>query len=224
MQQVVGEKLLRPAEPRVADDGTLYVRDFERQVSYAISADGKTAIPFAAQGNETGQVPFYLNCFPAGECVAVCAPDKIYFFDKQSQLVKAAPNNLFVRFPLAFANENSFWVAPGALGDAPGPTATVTHVDLTAGKETNVHEFTRTEEESKPSGGAMVVGLTPQVLTAYDRKSGRVYFGKNSDTVIYWQTVDGGSQDRFRSAGYGTPSVRQTSGIISPSSIFRRST
>ncbi len=205
IQQIGEDKLLRPAEPRVAEDGTLYFRDFERKLSYIIDDGGKLVSTFAAQGSDSGQVPFYFNCFPAGDNVAVCAPDKIHFFTKQGRFVKAVPNNLFVRFPLAFKNENEFWVAPGALGDAPGGQAVVTHVDLASGKETTVHEFTLSDEEKKPSGGGVVIGLTPQAAMCFDRQRNLICFGKNSETVIHWLPASGGTGGSFSFTGTRQP-------------------
>jgi hypothetical protein len=205
IQQIGEDELLRPAEPRVADDGALYFHDFERHLSYIIDGDGKLVSTFAPRGSGEGKVPFYINCFPAGDYVAICAMDAFHFFTRQGQFVKAVPNNLFVRFPLAFKNENEFWVAPGALGDAPGSLAVVTHVNLASGEETTVHEFARSDEEKKPTGGAVVVGLTPQIKMGFDQQSDRVYFGKNSDTVIYRLAGDGGKVESFSFTGARHP-------------------
>jgi hypothetical protein len=198
----IGEdELLRPAEPRVADDGTLYYHDFERHLSYIIDDHGKLVSTFAPQGSNDGEVSYYINCFPAGYNVVICAPDKLHFFTRQGKFVKDVPNNLFVRFPLVFKNENEFWVAPGALGDANGGLAAVTYIDLATGEEKTVYEFPLTKEEQMPTGGGVIVGLTPQVKMGFDRHSGRIYFGKNSDTMIYQLAVDGGQVDSFSFPG-----------------------
>jgi hypothetical protein len=205
IRQIGEDEFLRPAEPRIGDDGTLYIHDFERHLSYIIGGDGKLVGTFAPRGTGEGEVPMYINCFPAGEHVVICAMDKLHFFTKQGQFVKAVPNNPFVRFPLAFRNENEFWVAPGALGDAPGDLAVVTHVNLASGEETTVHEFTRSEVESMPTGGGVVIGLTPQAKMGFDRQSNRIYFGKNSDSVIYRLAGDGGEVESFSFTGTRRP-------------------
>jgi hypothetical protein len=205
LQKVGEDELLRPAEPRVADDGTLYFHDFERHLSYIIDGDGGLVGTFAPRGNNEGEVSFYINCFPAGDYVVIGAPDKLHFFTRQGQFLKAVPNNLFVRFPLAFKSENEFWVAPGALGDAPEGLALVTYVDLVSGEETTVHDFSLSDEEKRPTGGAVVVGLTPQIKMGFDRQSSRVYFGKNCDTVIHWLDVDGGKAGSFSFTGVRQP-------------------
>jgi hypothetical protein len=205
IQQAGEDQLSRPAEPRIADDGTLYFHDFDHHLSYIVDSDGKLINTFAARGAGEGEVQFYINCFPAGDYVAVCAPDKIHFFTEQGQFVKAVENNLFVRFPLAFKDENEFWVAPGALGDSPGDSAVVTRIDLSSGEETTVHKFALSDEERKPSGGAVVVGLTPQIKMGYDPHSDRIYFGKNSDTTIYRLAVEGGEVSSFSFAGTRHP-------------------
>lgn len=191
------DSLLRPAEPRVADDGTLYFHDFERHLSYIIDNDGKLVNTFAGRGTGEGEVQFYINCFPAGDNVAVCAPDKILFFTKTGQFVKAVPNNLFVRFPLAFKNENEYWVGPGALGDSPSDSAEVIYINSNTGEETTIYKFARSDEEKKPTGGGVVIGLTPQLKMGYDKISDRIYFGKNSDTTIYSMPAGGGQIESF---------------------------
>jgi hypothetical protein len=205
IQQIGGDELLRPAEPRVADDGTLYWHDFERHLSYIVDSDGKLVNTFAPRGSGEGELSMYLNCFPAGDYVVICSMDKLHFFTKKGQFVKAVPNNPFVHFPLAFRSENEFWVAPGALGDAPGSLAVVTQVNLASGKEKTVHEFERTDIESRPTGGALVVGLTPQIKMGYDPQSDRAYFGKNSDTVIYCLAGDGSEVKPFSFTGVRHP-------------------
>ena len=52
IQQIGEDELLRPAEPRVADDGTLYFHDFERHLSYIIDGDGKPVSTFAPRGSD----------------------------------------------------------------------------------------------------------------------------------------------------------------------------
>jgi len=205
INQVGEDSLLRPAEPRVADDGNLYFHDFGRHLSYILDADGKLVNTFAGRGTGEGEVQFYINCFTAGDYVVICDMDKLHFFTGQGQFVKAVPNNLFVSFPLAFKDENEYWVAPGALGDAPGSLAVVTYVNLTTGEEKAVHEFARTDAESKPTGGALVIGLTPQIKMAYDPQTDRAYFGKNSDTLIYRLAGDGGVTDSFSFSGVQYP-------------------
>lgn len=205
IQQAGEDQLSRPAEPRIADDGTLYFHDFDSHLSYIVDSNGKLINTFASRGTGEGEVQFYINCFPAGDYVAVCAPDKIHFFTKQGQFVKAVENNLFVRFPLAFKDENDYWVAPGALGDTPSDSAAVTHINLTSDEETAIYKFALSDEERKPSGGAVVIGLTPQIKMGYDPQSDRIYFGKNSDSIIYRLAGENGEISSFSFTGTRHP-------------------
>ena len=205
IEKIGGDQLLRPAEPRISENGTLYFRDFERNKSYIIDPDGKPLGTFAPQGTNDGEVSFYFNCFPAGENVAVCAPDKIHFFTVDGKFLKAVPNNLFARFPLAFKNENEFWVAPGALGDAGTDSVAVIHVNCASGKETAIHKFALSAEERKPSGGGLVVGLTPQALMSFDRQLDMICFGKNTDTILYWLPAGGGEGGSLSFSGTRRP-------------------
>lgn len=197
VQQAGEDKLLKPGELRVADDGTMYYRDFEQGYSYIIDRDGKLIGKFAPKGNNEGELSFYFNCFPAGKFIVICAPDKLHYFTREGKFVKAIPNNLFARFPLAFKDDREFWAGPGALGDAPGGTAEVTNINLASGKETTVYKFALSDDEKKPSGGGVIVGLTPQAKMALDPKTDRIYFGKNSDSIIYRIDGNGDKIDSF---------------------------
>ena len=75
--------------------------------------------------------------------------------------------------------------------------AAITYVNLESGKETTVHQFTLTDEEKKPTGGGVIVGLTPQAKLGYDRQSDRIYFGMMSgngrildDNIIFFRPTN----------------------------------
>ncbi len=47
IQQIAEDQLLRPAGPRIADEGNLYFHYFERHLSYNINGNGKLVSTFA---------------------------------------------------------------------------------------------------------------------------------------------------------------------------------
>jgi len=194
----VGDELLdKPGELRVATDGTLFFHDFARKTSYALDQNGQFTGTFGQKGDGPGEVSWYINCFTADNSVVIGAPDKLHFYTNTGKFIRAIPNDLFARFPQVFINENEFLVAPGALPDAPNGEAIITYVDLKAGEEKVFDQFPLSDEEKGGTRGAVIVGLTPQLAMAYNPQSGRLYYAKNNEYVIYVADLDGNRYPTF---------------------------
>jgi hypothetical protein len=200
VDQAAGQAFERPGELRVMEDGTSVFRDFGTSVSHIFTPDGRHVRAFAAQGDQPGQVPRYLNCFIAGNEIVIGAPSELYFFSRDGQLVASVPNNLFARFPIAFLGGRVALVAPGSLSMLPEGVARITRVDFSTGKESVFDELTI--ETAASGGGArgpvgVVRGLTPTAEAAWDRDLGRVYYGCSSDYKIRMARTDGESLGAF---------------------------
>lgn len=180
----------RPGEPRIGNKGILYLRDFDKKYSYLFDADGKLLKKFAHEG-ENNDVSMYINCFTFGENVVIGAMDKLHFFTDDGELIKSAPNNIFMRFPLAFMNKTECLVAPGALAGLPTGIAEITKANLESGKDKKFAEIKLSEEEKAIPPGGVIVGLIPQILAACDDKNERIYFCKNSEYKIFIADSDG---------------------------------
>ncbi len=180
----------RPGEPRIGDQGAVYLRDFAKKFSYIFDAQGALRKKFAYEG-ENHDISRYVNCFPFGEHVVIGAMDKLHFYTSAGELIKSVPNNIFIRFPLAFMNQSEYLVAPGALTGLPAGTAEITKVNLENGKDKKFAEIKLSEEEKTLPPGGVIVGLIPQILAAYDEKNKRFYFCKNSEYKIFMADSDG---------------------------------
>ncbi len=200
VDQAGGQAFGNPGELRVMEDGTCVFRDFETSVSQVFTSDGRHVCTFAAQGNQPGQVPMYLNCFIAGDEIVIGAPGGLYFFDRNGRLAATVPNNLFERFPAAFLGGRVALVAPGSLGGVPDGIARITRVDFSTGKESAFDELTlaRAHGAAGSAGPAIVVrGLTPTLEAAWDRHLDRVYYGCSSDYRIQVADTNGASVGVF---------------------------
>ncbi|MCD4735176.1 MAG: hypothetical protein K8R53_03975, partial [Bacteroidales bacterium] len=186
----------RPGEPRIGNNGILYLRDFEKKYSYIIDAEGALLKKFAYQG-EDKDVSMYINCFTFGENVVIAAMDKLHFYSGVGELIKSVPNNIFARFPQAFMNKSEYLVAPGALSGLPEGIAEITKVNLESGKDEKFAEIILSEEEKALPPGGVIVGLIPQILTTYDDKNERIYFCKNSEYKIFVADLDGNILNSF---------------------------
>jgi len=181
----------RPAEPRLADDGTVTFHDFENHISYLYDAQGELISRFAPRGDEPGAVQIYLNAFWVGRTLVIVAPDRLHLFDDTGQFLRAYPNNPFERFPLHFLDAETMLVAPAQLNQASRDTLFVDLVDLASEDSSPFAQLPIAKGVSGPPG-LVVLGLTPQAVVSYDSQTDRYYVGENDSPVIY--VLDGQGQ------------------------------
>ncbi len=175
----------RIAELLVSDKKYIYVRDFEHNISYIFNDKGHFIKKFAPQGNEKGQLSRYLNRFQAGEKIVLATPDKLHFFSQDGTFEYAVENNLFLRFPLFFLNENEFIYAPN-LPQSPVNEKKLVIFDMISSKDKILLDFSEpvTNSENSFQGPMiMIFGLTPQVRLAYDGK--KMVFGRSDQYKIF---------------------------------------
>ena len=194
-----GEAFGRVAELLITDKNDVFLRDFKRNVSYIFDANGRFVKSFAAQGNGEGQLPFYLNRFRAGDKVVLAAPDKLHYFTRDGAFDHAAENNLMLRFPLLFLNENEFVYAP-TLPRSPVHQKKLAVWDLSSGKEKTLVDFSGSGAEAAtpatpPGLMLMIFGLTPQVRLAEDGNS--LFFGRSDEYTIHLAGRDGTIRSSF---------------------------
>ena len=136
----------RIAELLVSDKQYIYVRDFERNISYIFNDKGHFIKKFAPQGDEKGQLSRYLNRFQAGGKIVLATPDKLHFFSQDGTFERTVENNLFLRFPLFFLNENEFIYAPN-LPQSPVNEKKLVLYDIPSGSDKILLDFS----EPKPA-------------------------------------------------------------------------
>lgn len=181
----------RPGELRVSGDDRIYFHDFDKQVSYIFNREGGFVRLFARQGKAAGEVSRYVNCFTVGDKVVVGTPNTLEFFGRQGEFVKSAANDLFSRFPLVFINEDEFLTVAGGPQETRGGTERIVRRHVATGEETDFTEFPVSSKESGHAGGAIVLGLTPEVKVAYDQQAGAFYCGRNDEYAIHVVDLSG---------------------------------
>ncbi len=181
------EQFGRPAELRVMKDGTVFFHDFQQHISHILDRDGTFVASFAPQGEATGQVRRYQNCFIAGNEVVIGTPWALHFFTREGEFIESFPNNIFQRFPLAFPGGRTMLCAPGELNHVPDGKVRIERIDLTSGDESIFAEMSIVAGEEEGAGGpALVVrGLTPVVEGAFDPGSRRIYYGYTPDYRLH---------------------------------------
>jgi len=191
--EVQGQPFEIPAELRVANDGTLFLRDFPRDLSYIFTSDGSFVRAVAPSGDQPGELNRYLNCFPGVEQMAIAAMDALHFFNLQGDFLEAAPNNIFARFPGVFLTDREFLSSPGPLTAGPSGSMEITRVDLDAG-QSEVFATVSTQGAPEPRADGMMLnirGLTPAIEMACDHDRERVYFGRNDRYAIRVADLNG---------------------------------
>ncbi len=175
----------RIAELLVSEQKNIFVRDFKNNVSYIFDDGGRFVKKFAPKGNEPGQLSHYLNRFQAGEKIVLAAPEKLHYFTQDGAFDHAADNNLFIRFPLTFLNENEFIYAPN-LPQSPVHERKLKSFNLLSGEEKLLLDFSDPEnpDENFIQGlMVMIFGLIPQVDLVSDGE--KIMFGRNDQYKIF---------------------------------------
>jgi hypothetical protein len=189
----------RPAELRVSEDETLIVHDFDRAVSYIYSSEGESLASFAEQGAEQGQVSRYLNCFLCGDKVVVGSPRSLHFYTARGKFIRSVPNNLMVRFPLFFFDENSFLYGKRTGKDVPPGKARLVRADLSSGEETLFYEFDLkgSAEGTNRGPNVIVLGLTPQFQLGSDFNRRKFYIAYSDRYFIHAVDFEGNRLSGF---------------------------
>ena len=190
IDQAGGEPFVRPAELRASRDGMLYFHDFGRNISYVFDSDGKYVNSFARQGTAVGEVDRYLNCFVAGDKVAVGTPGRLHLYSKQGIFIESFENNLFARFPLCFLSESEFLFVPQEMGKPQEEAVRIVGFDLRSQQEKSVAEFPN-PGKGQANLPVIVLGLTPQVKADVDPKAGRIYYGRSDEYAIHVSDLKG---------------------------------
>ena len=202
----------------VSDAGRVFVRDFKKNISYIFDENGRFLKAFAPQGKEAGQLPYYLNRFQAGEKIVLAAPDKLHFFSQDGVFERTVDNNLFLRFPLRFPNENEFIYAPN-FPQSPVQEKKLVLVDLASGKENILADFAD-PGEGKPGPGAMLMipSLTPQVRLACDGNI--MAFGRTDRYTLFLAVASGKIASSFSlNRPNGTASLEDRQRLVEETSI-----
>lgn len=187
----------RIAELLVSEENNIFVRDFERNVSYIFDDNGRFSKTFAPQGSGQGHLSFYMNRFQAGDKIVLAAPDKLHYFAQDGAFVRAVDNNLFFRFPLRFLNENEFLYAPSFPQSSTHQKKLVA-VDLSTGQEKALLDFTEPAARGQnppPTPMVIIFSLIPQVML--DHEGTNWFFGRSDAYTIYTADHSGSIQSSF---------------------------
>lgn len=184
----VGDKLFeRPSELRSSPDEMLYLHDFDHKESYVFDHSGGFIKSFAKQGEASGEVDRYINCFIAGDKVVIGTPNKLHFFSREGRFIKSYENNLFERFPLVFVSEDEFLYSPRVASHSAEDIEKIVRRNLNTGEEVGFVEFSIAKREKSPTSGMslVILGLTPQIKVGFDTDSERIYYGRSDDYSIH---------------------------------------
>ncbi|UCG31835.1 MAG: hypothetical protein JSU68_09225 [Phycisphaerales bacterium] len=197
----------RPAELRLTPDETLCFHDFDKQVSYIFDRDGGLVRAFGSQGRGPGEVSRYINCFTVGDKIVVGTPDTLEYFSKGGEFVRSVRNDLFARFPLVFLDEDEFLCVPGGPHETRGGKERILRRNVRTAAETEFAVLRVSSREGGQAGGAVVLGLTPQVRITHDPQTGEIYCGRNDKYAIH---VFDSSGELLRNFGLKRAKVRVT--------------
>ncbi len=194
---VDGQPLQRPAEIRLAADGTIFLHDFGAHVSYIFAPDGRFIRSFAPRGDGPGEVSRYLNCFTSLNRVVVGTPEHLHFFSRDGAFIEKAVNNLFVRFPLFFVSDQEFLSGPGSLQLSTGSEVQILRIDPVNGSEEVfvslpvVSQPSAEPADGRPAPAVVVQGLTPVLVGAHDPGCGQILYARSDEYAITVADAEG---------------------------------
>ena len=191
ISRVGDQPLAAPAELRVSPGGGVYFHDFERHLSYACDTHGRLVRAFAGQGQRPGEVSRYMNCLAGDERVVILSPESLHFYTGAGEYIRSVPNDLFQRFPFLYLGGETFLFGPGALTQVPGTEARIDRTDVGKGESAEFARVSVSDQDRQGPPGAIVLGLTPQLVVARDPTDGTLYYGKNSEYRIHAVDAEG---------------------------------
>lgn len=186
VNELQGEVMAVPAELRVMADGTLFLRDFPRGLSFVLDADGKLVRAVAPKGDQPGELSHYVNCFPAPGQMAISSMDALHFFDREGNFIAAFPNNIFANFPGVFLADREFLSSSGPVYSNASGAMEIKRIRLDSG-QTEVFTTISTEGAPAPPPPNLAIalrGVTPHVEMAFDQERGLVYLGRSDRYAI----------------------------------------
>jgi hypothetical protein len=194
-----GQALEVPAELRVMADGTLFLRDFPRDFSFVLDADGTFIRAIAPTGEKPGELSHYANCFPTPGQMAICAMDAIHFFDGKGDFIAAFPNNIFASFPGVFLTDREFLSSPGQVFSRASGAMEIRRIQLERG-QSEVFTTISTEGAPEPPASNLAItwrGVTPHIEMAFDPERGLVYIGRSDRYAIQVLDLKGKLKQTF---------------------------
>ena len=191
----------RPAELRGSNDGTLVIHDFVNKKSYIFNERGEFITAFANQDQNPGYVERYLNCFISDNHIIITSPSDLYFYTMDGKYVKTLPNNPFINFPYVFLSDNEFLGGPGSLANLIGKPVVIKSTNCSTGDAETFYELLAnkkiSEEKSGGQAAMVILGVTPQMSIAYDKKNKLLYCGRTDDYKICISDLNGKSIGNF---------------------------
>jgi hypothetical protein len=197
--ELQGQTMEVPAELRVMADGTLFLRDFPRGLSFVLDADGKFIRAVAPKGEQPGELSHYVNCFPSPGQMAISAMDALHFFDRKGNFIEALPNNIFADFPGVFLTDREFLSSSGPVYSSASGAMEIQRIRLDKG-QSEVFTTISTEGAPEPPPPNLAIalrGVTPHIEMAFDQELGLVYLGRSDRYAIQVLDLEGKLQLTF---------------------------
>lgn len=190
-----GDDVFSQPEIVVAEDGTLYARDWRSHSIYMFDNNGDFKRAFGNRGEGPGEIRTHLKTFIIKDKLIAADADRLHYFTKQGKFIKSVPNMFFQREPQVFLNDHEFIAAPTFVIPVDGK-GNITYVNLKTGEKKMLGEF------SLPAAGAggkgvKLIGLTPMIITGYDYDNNKLYYGVNDVYEIHVIQLNGKGLNTF---------------------------
>jgi hypothetical protein len=184
-----GDDVFSQLELVVAEDGTLYARDWRSRSIYMFDNNGAFKGAFGTRGEGPGEIRTHLKTFIIKDKLIAADADRLHYFTKQGKFIKSVPNMFFQQEPHVFLNDHEFIAAPTFPTSVDGK-GHITYVDLKTGTKKKIGEFPIPRPRSG-GPGVSLIGLTPMIITGYDYDNDKLYYGVNDAYEIHVARLNG---------------------------------
>lgn len=184
-----GDDVFSRVELVVAEDGTLYARDWRNRSIYMFDNNGAFKRAFANRGEGPGEIRTHLKTFIIKDKLIAADADRLHYFTKQGNFIKSVPNMFFQQEPHVFLNDHEFIAAPTFPTSVDGK-GDITYVNLKTGTKKKIGEFPLPRPRSAGPGVGLI-GLTPIIITGYDYNNNKLYYGVNDAYEIHVTQLNG---------------------------------
>ena len=182
-----GEDVFSRLEIVAAEDGTLYVHDWRSQCIFLFDNNGTFKRAFGTRGEGPGEIRTHLKTFTIKDKLIAADTDRLHYFTKEGNFIKAVPNMLFQQEPQVFLNDHEFIAAPSFAVPDDGK-GKITYVNLKTGDKKMIGEFSLPRASGRR---IQLIGLTPMIITGYDYDNNKLYYGVNDAYEIHIMQLNG---------------------------------
>lgn len=181
----------------ISDDGTICIYDFKYRLHFVVDSSGKYKTSFGKRGEGPGEVRYPRNYYSVKNKFIIFDQPKLHYFLTDGTFLKSIPIGSRFDPPQLFINENVY-ISYRERGTA----GTFSYVYIKEGNQNIIKKIHPSDGElSESTQGKLITviipGLSPRIVTAFDEKNKRLYYGKSDIYLLNICDIKGNIIEKF---------------------------